>query len=858
MTDETPAPETGAQIGAPKLDAAPFDPVPALAFALSLPRSGVAAVVALLDEGNTVPFIARYRKERTGGLDEVQIRAIEEKRAYLVELEERRAAILASVAEQGKLVPELEHKLRAATSKSELEDLYAPYRPRRKTRASVAREKGLQPLADTILAQGEGAVEGDEESLAGARDIVAEQLADTAEIRAFVRKEAGEHGELVSEVLPGKDNEPTKFEQYYRHKEAVKAIPSHRYLAIRRGEAEGVLRAHVAMDVAKVETGIQRMAKLVESSPWAEQLKLAVADALKRLLAPSVENDLRGELKTRSDVAATDIFAGNLRNLLLAAPLGSASVIGVDPGVRTGCKCAAIDVTGKFLGTVTIYISQGDAQLAKAKDDFTKFVQEHPPRAIAVGNGTGGREAEAFVKRALADAGLKDMYVVQVNEAGASVYSASDLAREEFPELDLTIRGAISIARRLQDPLAELVKIEPKSIGVGQYQHDVLEKLLVKRLGDVVESCVNHVGVELNTASAQLLGYVAGIGKALAKKIVAHRDERGAFASRAQLQDVSGLGPKAFEQAAGFLRIHGGAQPLDASAVHPERYALVQQMAGDLGIGLPELIGNADLVDKIDLARYVAADVGEPTLRDIAAELKKPGRDPRAEFAPPKFRDDVTTMEDLKPGMVLEGVVTNVTAFGAFVDIGVHNDGLVHVSQLSEQFVKEPSEVVKVGQKLKVRVLEIDHARKRIALSARPPQQKREREPHQQQQQPQGPRDNQGGNRNRGPRPPRDGQRDGQRVDQRQGGPQPKRYEQRFEGQPPQQPPAQQQARGPRNPDERRDDRRDDRRDRRGPPPQARRDERRDERPAEPPQNWGVSGFVNNPFAKLSDKPRKS
>jgi protein Tex len=871
---------------APKIDS-DFDPVPALAFALSLPRAGVAAVVALLDEGNTVPFIARYRKERTGGLDEVQIRAIEDKRAYLVELEERRAAILASVKEQDKLAPELEAKLRAATSKSELEDLYAPYRPRRKTRASVAREKGLQPLADSILAQGESPVDAApfvtaeltaDDALVGARDIVAEQLADTAEIRAFVRKEAAEHGELISDVLPGKDAEPTKFEQYYHHKEAVKAIPSHRYLAIRRGEAEGVLRAHVATDTAKVEAGIQRMAKLVASSPWAEQLKLAISDALKRLLAPSVENDLRGELKSRSDVAATDIFAGNLRNLLLAAPLGTASVIGVDPGLRTGCKCAAIDATGKFLGTVTVYITQGDAQLAKAKDDFTKFVQEHQPRAIAVGNGTGGREAEAFVKRVLADAQIKDMYTVQVNEAGASVYSASDLAREEFPELDLTIRGAISIARRLQDPLAELVKIEPKSIGVGQYQHDVQEKLLVKRLGDVVESCVNHVGVELNTASAQLLGYVAGVGKSLAKKIVVFRDEHGAFASRGQLQEVSGLGPKAFEQAAGFLRIHNATNPLDASAVHPERYPLVERMATDLGVGLPELIGNAELVDKIDLARYVAADVGEPTLRDITAELKKPGRDPRAEFAPPRFRDDVTSMEDLKPGMVLEGVVTNVTAFGAFVDIGVHNDGLVHVSQLSEQFVKEPSEIVKVGQRLKVRVLEIDNARKRIALSARPPAPKREQPPR---------GDNRGGDRgdnrgdNRGPNGGGGDRNRGPRNPQgpNQGGPQPRRYDQRFEGQNQGGPPPQQQQQRPR------DDRRDDRRDRgprppqqqqQQPPPNAprrddrRRDERprderprderprderpRDERPPQPPSNWGVSGFTNNPFTKLTDK----
>ncbi|HET9621439.1 MAG TPA: Tex family protein, partial [Kofleriaceae bacterium] len=734
VTPETPA----AASAAPH-----YDPVPDVARALGLAARAVGAVVAMLDEGNTVPFIARYRKERTGGLDEVQIRAIEEQRTYLVELETRRQAILASVAEQGKLTPELEAKLRAATGKAELEDLYAPYRPRRKTRASVARERGLEPLAHKILAQGadgdpaaeaagfvgEQVASGDD-ALAGARDIVAEVIADTAEIRAFVRGEYAEHGELASEVVPGKGDEPTKFEQYYQFKEAVKTIPSHRFLAIRRGEAEGVLRAHVVVDTGRVEAGILHRAKLDEASPWAAQLKQAVADALKRLLAPSVENDVRAELKQRSDGAAVDIFAGNLRNLMLAAPLGSAAVIGVDPGLRTGCKCAAIDATGKFLGTVTVYITQGDAQLAKAKADFTDFVKKFAPRAIAVGNGTGGREAESFVKRALADAGLRGgeaeggdaapaPFVVQVNEAGASVYSASDLAREEFPELDLTIRGAISIARRLQDPLAELVKIEPKSIGVGQYQHDVHQPLLAKKLGDVVEDCVNHVGVELNTASAQLLGYVAGIGKSLAKKIVVYRDAHGAFKSRAELLEVSSLGPKAFEQAAGFLRIAHAAYPLDQSAVHPERYPLVEKIAADLGVELPALLGNQELVDKIDFAKYVTDEVGEPTLRDIAAELGKPGRDPRAEFSPPKFRDDVTSMEDLKVGMVLEGVVTNVTAFGAFVDIGVHNDGLVHVSQLAEQFVKDPSEIVKVGQKLTVRVLEVDNSRKRIALSAK-------------------------------------------------------------------------------------------------------------------------------------------
>jgi uncharacterized protein len=891
MTDDVATPETPA----PKLD---FDPVPALVQTLGLPAKGVAAVIALLDEGNTVPFIARYRKERTGGLDEVQIRAIEEKREYLIELEQRRAAILASVAEQGKLTPELEQRLKAATGKAELEDLYAPYRPRRKTRASVARDKGLEPLAQRILAQpadGDPAAEaagfvGDQvattdDALQGARDIVAETIADTAEVRAFVRQEFAEHGKLVSTVAPGKADEPTKFEQYYQFEESVKTIPSHRFLAIRRGEAEGVLRAHVAVDTAKVEQGIQRLAKLDAASPWAEQLSLAIADALKRLLAPSVENDVRAELKQRSDSAAVEIFAGNLRNLLLAAPLGSASVIGVDPGLRTGCKCAAIDATGKFLGTVTIYISQGDAQLAKAKDDFVAFVREHKPRAIAVGNGTGGREAESFIKKTLAEAGMREgpdaPFIVQVNEAGASVYSASDLAREEFPELDLTIRGAISIARRLQDPLAELVKIEPKSIGVGQYQHDVHQPLLAKKLGDVVESCVNHVGVELNTASAQLLGYVAGIGKALAKKIVVYRDSHGAFTSRAQLQQVSGLGPKAFEQAAGFLRIHGAANPLDGSAVHPERYPLVEQMAADLGVPLPELIGNQELVDKIDLSKYVQGEVGEPTLRDIVAELAKPGRDPRAEFAPPKFRDDVTTMEDLKPGMVLEGVVTNVTAFGAFVDIGVHNDGLVHVSQLAEKFVKDPSEVVKVGQKLTVRVLEVDNQRKRIALSARPPAQKRDGGQRNQQQR--GPRGEQaqGGQRGGGKQPGQ-GQGQGQgpaqgqgRRDRRGNG---QRDEQAQAGAPPEQradqggPRAEQggrrggqggprrdDARGPRDAQAQGGPRRDDRgprRDDRGPRRDDRgpRGPRRDEAP---PPGWGVSGFTNNPFAKLKGDDKK-
>ncbi|MGE0871433.1 MAG: Tex-like N-terminal domain-containing protein [Kofleriaceae bacterium] len=899
MTDDT------APGGAPVA----FDAVPPVSAMLGLPPGAVAAVIAMLDDGNTVPFIARYRKERTGGLDEVQLRAIEENRTYVVELETRRAAILASVAEQGKLTPELEAKLKATASKSELEDLYAPYRPRRKTRASVARDKGLEPLAQRIVGQASDgdpaseaagfitdAVESADAALAGARDIVAEQIADSAEVRAYVRREYAEHGQLTSTVVPGKDSEPTKFEQYYQFSEAVKAIPSHRFLAIRRGEAEGVLRAFVAIDTDKLGAGIERLVKLEASSPWAAQLRLAVGDAIKRLLGPSVENDVRAELKQRSDGAAVDIFAGNLRNLMLASPLGPAAVIGIDPGLRTGCKCAAIDATGKFLGTITIFLSQGDAQLAKAKDDFLAFVRTHQPRAIGVGNGTGGREAEAFVKRTLTEAGMREgpdaPFVVPVNEAGASVYSASDLAREEFPELDLTIRGAISIARRLQDPLAELVKIEPKSIGVGQYQHDVHQPLLVKKLGDVVESCVNHVGVELNTSSAMLLQYVAGIGPSLAKKIVAHRDTHGAFAARDQLTDVSGLGPKAFEQAAGFLRIANAPNPLDRSAVHPERYPLVNRIATDLGVELSALVGNSELVSTIDVSKYIGSDVGELTLRDIIAELAKPGRDPRAEFSPPAFRDDVTSIEDLKQGMVLEGVVTNVTAFGAFVDIGVHNDGLVHVSQLSDQFVKDPSEVVKVGQKLSVRVLEVDLPRKRIGLSAKKggQQQRPPREPRgegqgqqqrsrggrgrgrgQDQQQRAGGGGPQGEQRARGPQggeppqgePPRDRRqwRERPQGERPQGErPQGERPQgERPQGERPQgERPQGERSRGRPAGDRPQGERREggpgggpggDRGPRND---RGRRNDRRDERrPDDAPSNWGVSGFVNNPFAKL-------
>jgi len=743
-----------------------FDPVPLIAAELSLPMHGVAAVVRLLAEGSTVPFIARYRKEATGELDEVQIRNIEERRAYLLELDDRRTAILESIASQGKLTDELRARIMACQTKAALEDLYLPFKPKRRTRATIAKERGLEPLALRILeqptvgdpqAEAAAFVAPDKDvpdvaaALQGARDIVAEVLSEHADARARVREALAERGVLVSEKAAGLADAPTKFEQYYDFREAVKTIPSHRFLAIRRGERENVLRAHIELDPGPLLSVLGGLMGAKRESPFVTELGTAVEDGYKRLLCPSVENDLRVELKMRSDRGAVDIFADNLRNLLMAAPLGTKAILGIDPGLRTGCKTVVIDATGKFITETVLHLSKGSHSEEAARATLLDLVRKHSPFAIAIGNGTGGREAERFAKATLKDAGLGQLLVVQVNEAGASVYSASEVAREEHADLDITVRGAISIARRLQDPLAELVKIDPKAIGVGQYQHDVHQPMLAKKLDEVVESCVNGVGVELNTASAPLLSRVSGIGPSLAKKIVKFREDNGRFPSRAKLLDVPGLGPRAFEQAAGFLRVAQGEHVLDASAVHPERYALVEQIARDLGLSLPELVGNHAAIDRISVAKYVGEGVGEPTLRDILAELKKPGRDPRADFEPPKFRDDVEKLEDLTPGMALEGVVTNVTAFGAFVDIGVHQDGLVHVSQLADRFVKDPNEVVKVGDKIRVRVVEVDLARKRIALTARS-------ESAPQGQRPASPSDSRGGPRRDGP-PDRGGPR---------------------------------------------------------------------------------------------------
>ncbi|MBN1960167.1 MAG: RNA-binding transcriptional accessory protein [Deltaproteobacteria bacterium] len=709
-----------------------YNPVPKLAEELNLAANAIIAVTKLLDSGSTVPFIARYRKEATGGLDEVQIRNIEERRTYLLEFEERRQSIIAAITEAGKLSPELEAKINACTTKATLEDLYLPYKPKRRTRAAIAREKGLGPLAELILKQptkGDPITSAKEyicdkvadatTALMGARDIVAEIVAENAEIRAIIRKAFSYKGLLVSSAIAKKTDKPTKFEQYYNYNEPIATVPSHRFLAVRRGEREGILKINIEINTEELIPTLASLMGLKPNSPFANELQTAISDSLTRLICPSVTSDVHLELKLQADREAVEIFASNLKNLLLSPPLGEQVVIGIDPGLRTGCKCVAVNSTGKYLDSITIYPSRGEAKNKEAQLKLISFINCHKPFAIAIGNGTGGRETETFVRHILKKSTLKEIVVISVNEAGASVYSASDIARLEFPELDITIRGAISIARRLQDPLAELVKIDPKAIGVGQYQHDVHQPLLAKKLDEVVESCVNHVGVELNTASASLLARVAGIGPSLAQKIITYRDQNGPFSQRHDLQSVSGFGPRAFEQAAGFLRIRNGKYPLDASAVHPERYELVTLMAKHLCVPLAKLIGNDELIANIDITQYLSDEVGEPTLRDIIAELKKPGRDPRKSFEPPKFRDDVQTIEDLQIGQVFEGIVTNVTAFGAFVDIGVHHDGLVHVSQLSHRFVKDPNTVVKTGDRLKVKILEIDIERKRLALTAK-------------------------------------------------------------------------------------------------------------------------------------------
>ena len=705
---------------------------------LSLQPQQVRSTLALFAEGATLPFVARYRKEATGGLDEVQLRDVRERAEYLQDMEDRRAAILKSIDEQGKLDDVLKASILSADTKQALEDLYLPFKPKRRTRAMIARERGLAPLAESlwsgalddtaiadmaasfVLAEVDGKpseVPSADAALQGARDILAEQIAEDALIRGWVREVTRAKGVVKSMVIAEKKNDDSKFKDYFDFSEPLGTIPSHRMLAIRRGETEGELIWRVEAPVDEIHGRLAR--EVVGTRRATQQLTLVATDAYKRLLSPAIEVELRVELKTRADDEAITIFGRNLEQLLLSSPAGEKRVLGLDPGFRTGVKVAVVSATGALVHTDTLYLHQED-RFAGA---IRAMVQRFTPELIAIGNGTASRETETLTKAALREldpsANGERPQVVVVNEAGASVYSASDLARSEFPELDVSLRGAVSIARRLQDPLAELVKIDPKSIGVGQYQHDVNQSRLKQRLDDIVESCVNRVGVEVNTASAALLGYVAGIGPGLAQAIVTLRDASGGVKSRADLKQVPRLGAKAFEQAAGFLRVRGGAHPLDASAVHPERYALVERMASDLGADVASLIGNEALVDRIELTKYVGETVGLPTLRDIVAELKKPGRDPRAAFEPPAFRDDLTKPSDLLPGMVLEGVVTNIVAFGCFVDVGVHQDGLVHVSQLADRYVKDPNDVVKVGQRVKVTVQGVDLARGRIALSMR-------------------------------------------------------------------------------------------------------------------------------------------
>jgi uncharacterized protein len=691
-----------------------------------------AAVAALLAEGATVPFIARYRKEQTGSLDEVQITAVRDRLVDLAALDQRREAILKSLQERDLLTDALHDRILAAVTLTALEDVYLPYRPKRRTRATMARERGLEPLAELLWTQN-AATDPEREAarfvdaikdvpdpasaLAGARDILAERVSEDAEARAELRDLLREHGVIRSQVRKGKEDAGLKFRDWYDFSEPIARAVSHRVLALRRGEAEEILTVRL---LAPEESALGLLTRrflrgAADGNRCAAQVALAIADGWKRLLSASLETELRLELKQAADAEAIRVFAANLRELLLAPPLGRQTVLALDPGFRTGCKLVVLDPQGALLAHETIYPHTGGDRAGQAAAAVERLAARHAAQAIAIGNGTAGRETEAWVSQLELPAGCA---VVMVNEAGASVYSASETAREEFPALDLTVRGAVSIGRRLQDPLAELVKIDPKAIGVGQYQHDVDQKQLRQALDDTVMSCVNQVGVELNTASKQLLTYVSGLGPALAENIVKHRDAQGPFAARRDLLRVSRLGPKAFEQAAGFLRLRDGGHPLDASAVHPERYAVVESMAADLGVDVAALIGQDALIDRIRLTDYASGDVGLPTLADIRDELRKPGRDPRAQFEAFQFAD-VHRLEDLVRGMRLPGIVTNVTNFGAFVDVGVHQDGLVHVSQLAERYVRDPHEVVKMHQRVTVTVLDVDLDRRRISLSLR-------------------------------------------------------------------------------------------------------------------------------------------
>ena len=705
---------------------------------LNVPQ--VQATAGLLREGATIPFIARYRKEVTGSLDEVQITAIRDRVDQLAELDKRREAILKSLEERQLLTEELKGKILKAETLSVLEDIYLPFRPKRRTRATVAKERGLEPLAQILFAQEEKdplaealpfvdpekSVPSAEEALSGARDIIAEWISEDPSARAALRDLFTSRGVFRTKVITGKEAEGSKYRDYFGWEEPVPKAPSHRILAMRRGENEGILILRILPPEPEALAILERLF-VKGKNACSIQVRLAMEDSYPRLLSSSMETEIRLETKKRADEEAIRVFADNLRQLLMAPPLGQKNVLAIDPGLRTGCKTVCLDRQGKLLHNETIFPLLSEKGREESAQRVLELLSKFQIEAVAVGNGTGGRETEAFIRSLPLPGAIP---LVLVNESGASVYSASKVAREEFPDHDVTVRGAVSIGRRLMDPLAELVKIDPKSIGVGQYQHDVDQPALKRSLDDGVASCVNAVGVEANMASAQLLTYVSGLGPQLAANILAWRNENGPFASREALKKVPRLGPKAFEQAAGFLRIQGGKNPLDASAVHPESYPVVEAMAADLGCAVEDLMREEALRRKIDLSRYVTEKAGLPTLNDILKELAKPGRDPRQDFEVFRFAEGIDKIEDLREGMNLDGIVTNVTAFGAFVDIGVYQDGLVHVSQLSDRFVKEPHQVVKVQQKVRVTVLAVDLERKRISLSMKKePDKKPEAEP---------------------------------------------------------------------------------------------------------------------------------
>jgi uncharacterized protein len=738
---------------------------------LKLPRAGVAAIVALLVEGNTVPFIARYRKEATGSLDEVAIRNVEDRHAYYKDLLERRKTVLKSIEEQGKLSPELKAKIETTWVKAELEDLYLPYKPKKRTKATTARERGLEPLLDSLLADDSGAdpfliaepfikdedgLRAPSECLEGAGHILAERLAEDAAIRAWMRLEFHEQGVMKSEVREERkaDQAALRFKPYFDFSEPIRKIPSHRLLALRRGEKEEVLSVKLLVERENLVSQLVSKVQINPASAYRRLLNEVAGDAFDHLLAPAIESEVRYEAKKKADGEAIKVFQTNLDHLLLAPPAGQRCTLGVDPGIRTGCKLVVINRLGQLVQNEVIYPLEPKRDLDGSRALLEKLCTENPVEAIAIGNGTGGREVEAFIREWLRETNRTGLICVSVSEAGASVYSASDIAREEFPEHDVTVRGAVSIARRFQDPLAELVKVDPKSIGVGQYQHDVNQTALKKGLDDVVESCVNRVGVDLNSASYKLLAYVAGIGEGLAKNIVAHRFEHGAFKRREQLMEISRFGAKAYQQAAGFLRIHDGEDPLDASAVHPESYPVVQRICQLAGKTITELIGNDAVLDGLDPKLFVDEKFGVETVKDILAELKKPGRDPRNRFEIVQFREGVNKPSDLEIGMELQGIVTNVTDFGAFVDVGVHQDGLVHLSEIAHRYVKNPAEALSVGQAVKVKVLAVDLEAKRIALSIKALLAAPEGVAQPQHRRPQG-RPAQGAPRPAGPRPPR-------------------------------------------------------------------------------------------------------